>query len=478
MADGALIGIDVGATSIKAGAFDETGELLALATRPNEPVPDGPAGWYAWDVDRVWDAVAGAVREVTRDREPVAVAVTGFGADGAPVGQDGVQRRPVISWHDGRTAADLAAIVEAIGERRLYDVTGYHAYPMNTICRWRWLARNEPAAVEGATWLMVPDLVAHRLCGERVSEPTGASTTMALDLAAGDWGRDLLTELDVPTSLPAELVSPGARIGSVTRAAAEATGLPEGLPVVAGGHDAEVVALAAGALPDGTALDVSGTWEIVVVRHDRFEPRDDFFAHGIDWEADVVPGRYLCVALMPSGSVVNWLRDIAYPNGDGWAALIGEAAAAPVGANGVSVVPAFVRGFGPHRDAAGGRFDGLLTTTTRSDLARAVFESLCAQLRASLTLLERLHDRPFTHLRVCGGAQKNPFWLQLKADATGCVTEAVPHEELTLLGAALLAGVGAGVYASVDEAVAAAARPARAMEPDAAAARAYAELFA
>jgi sugar (pentulose or hexulose) kinase len=350
---------------------------------------------------------------------------------------------------------------------------------MNTVCRWRWLARNEPAAVHDATWLMVPDIVAFRLCGEQRTDPTSASTTMAFDLAREEWSRTLLGELDVPASLPAALTAPGRPIGGVTPAAAAATGLPEGLPVVAGGHDAEIVALAAGTLPDGTALDVSGTWEIVMIRHERFEPETAFFEHGIDWEVDALQGRYLCLALMPSGSVVNWLRDLAYGAGSDWNALVADAAAAPIGAHGVTVLPAFVRGIGPYgRRVPGGSFEGLLTTTTRADLARAVFEALCVQLRSQLRLLERLHLQPLERLRVCGGAQRNAFWLQLKADMTGCVAEAVDHEELTLLGAALLAGFGAGVYGSVEEAVAAADRPPRAIEPDPSTAEAYRELLA
>jgi xylulokinase len=464
---GALIGVDVGATSIKAGAFDEAGNLLALAVRPNGPVPQpGGAGWFTWDADHLWDDVASAVREVVQGLEPLAVAVAGFGADGAPFSLDGTQRYPIVSWHDTRTTEDLLAIVEQVGERRLYDVTGYHAYAMNTLCRWRWLARNEPGALDGATWLMVPDIVAHRLCGVLRSDPTSASTTMAFDLAAGTWSGELIAAAGAPPALPAELTPPGTVLGTVTAAAADATGLPAGLPVVAGGHDAEVVALAAGSLPAGTALDVSGTWEIVIVRHDCFEPDDAFFEHGIDWENDALPGGYVCLALMPSGSVVNWLRDVAYPAGSDWRALVAEAEQSPAGANGVTMIPAFVRGLGPYgRHAPGGSFGGLLTTTTRADLARAVFEALCVQLRSQLHLLERLHGQPFTRIRVCGGAQKNPFWLQLKANTTGCVAEAVQHEELTLLGAALLAGVGAGVYASFDEAVAAGERPVREIEP-------------
>jgi len=479
----ALIGIDVGATSIKVGAFDETGELLALAVRANRPVAqDAARGWFVWDSATLWTQVAEALREVCRaGLEPLAVAVTGFGADGAPFARDGSQRYPVISWHDARAEEDLEAIRELVGERRLYDLTGYHGYPINTLCRWRWLQRHEPDALRGAIWLMVPDIVAFRLCGEQRSDPTEASTTMALDLGAGQWAEELLEAVGVAAELLPPLTPPGSVLGTVTAAAADETGLPAGTPVVAAGHDAEVGAFAAGHLPADTALDVSGTWEILMLRHDGFEPSEAFFEHGIDWEVDALPGRFLCLALMPSGSIANWLRDLAYASEPDWSVLVREAQSAPLGANGVTVVPAFVRGMGPYANRAqGGSLEGLQTTTSRADLARGLFEGLCFQARAQLRVLERLHGQPIARLRVTGGAQRNPFWLQLKADTTGCACEAVAHEELTLLGAALLAGLGAGVSASMEEALraSASARPPRIIEPDPVAVAAYDEIFA
>ena len=438
---------------------------------------DAARGWFVWDAERIWADVASALSEAAASVEPVAVAVTGFGADGAPFSADGTQRYPVISWHDARAQDELNEIAESVGERRLYDVTGYHAYPINTVARWLWLRRNAPETLEGTRWLMMPDIVAFRLTGEQRGDPTEASTQMAFDLARHEYAPELLAQAGITADLLPLLVPPGNIVGSVTSGAAKATGLPAGIPVCAAGHDAETAAFAAGDLSDGTALDISGTWELVMLRHERFEPTDDFFAAGIDWEVDAVPGRFLCLALMPSGSVVNWVRDLAY-DGVGWQALVDEAAGAPVGANGVSVVPAFIRGMGPYaRRPQGGSIEGLQTTTTRADVARATFEGLCFQLRSQLRVLERLHARPLERLRVTGGAQRNPFWLQLKADVSGCACEAAPHEELTLLGAALLAGVGAGVYASFDEAVDAAARDALVIEPDAATAAAYDELL-
>lgn len=439
---------------------------------------DAQSGWFVWDTERLWADTASALQEACHSVEPVAVAVTGFGADGAPFGKDGEQQYPVISWHDARAEKELAAIVEVIGERRLYELTGYHAYPINTLCRWRWLTNHAPAALEGAHWLMVPDIVAFRLSGEQRGTPTAASTQMALDLARRTYAPELLAEAGVATDLLPQLVSPGGVIGQVTAEAAKQTGLPAGIPVCAAGHDAETAAFAAGEMPEGTALNISGTWEIVMLRHDRFAPSDEFFEAGIDWEVDAMPDHFLCLALMPSGSVVNWVRDLAF-RGTDWHEIIGEAKGAPVGSRGVTVVPAWVRGMGPYaRRGQGGSIEGLQTTSTRADVARATFEGLCFQLRSQLETLERLHERPLERLRVTGGAQRNPFWLQLKADVTGCTCEAVPHEELTLLGAALLAGVGAGVYASFEEALSASERESRVIDPDPVAHSAYDELYA
>ena len=441
-------------------------------------VQNAELGWFVWDAERLWGDTASALREACRGLEPVAVAVAGFGADGAPFSADGTQLYPVISWHDARAKEELDEIIGFVGERRLYELTGYHAYPINTLCRWRWLANNAPDALEEARWLMVPDIIAFRLTGEQRSDPTAASTQMAFDLARRTFAPELLAEAGVTPDLLPQLVPPGEVLGHVTAEAAERTGLPAGIPVCAAGHDAEAAAFAAGGMPDGTALDISGTWEIVMLRHDRFEPSEEFFEAGIDWEVDALPGRFLCLALMPSGSVINWVRDLAYPGAD-WHELIADAHRAPIGSHGVTVVPAWVRGMGPYaRRRQGGSIEGLQTTSTRADVARATFEGLCLQLRAQLRVLERLHDRPLERLRVTGGAQRNPLWLQLKADMTGCACEAIPHEELTLLGAALLAGVGAGVYSCFDEALSAAEREPHVIDPDEAAHAAYDELFA
>jgi xylulokinase len=468
--DEILIGVDLGASSIKAGAFDPAGTALALASRPNGPVPQpGGAGWFVWDADALrhllWDVLAEVTDRLPTPREVRSIAVTGFGADGAPFSARGEQLYPIISWHDTRATEPLQRLVERLGEDAIYATTGYHPYPINTVGRWLWLREHEPAALEGASWLMIPDIATYWLADEMRTDPTSASTTMAFDLHRDTWAHEVLETAQVPAELPAPLAEPGTAIGSVQNRFA---GLPAGTVVAVGGHDCEVGTLAATAeLPPGTFIDISGTWEMLVVPTEQFVPSDELFEHGIDWERHAMRGSFLCQSLMPAGSVLSWLRDLAYgETSDAWGAMIADAEGTDPGAGGVTVLPAFVPGMGPFAGSGtNGTLLGLTTTTTRGQIVRAAIEALCYQLRGQLEVLEGATGRTCTALRVLGGGHRNDFWLQLKADVTGLPVEAVQTDELTLLGAALLGGVGAGLYASIEEAQRAIGHRVRLFEP-------------
>jgi xylulokinase len=287
----------------------------------------------------------------------------------------------------------------------------------------------------------------------------------------------VLEAAQVPAELPEPLSEPGEPIGSIEDPVA---GLPAGTVVAVGGHDCEVGTLAASAeLPRGTFIDITGTWEMLIVPTEEFAPSEELFEHGIDWERHAIPGAFLCQSLMPAGSVLGWLRDIAYgATADAWGTMMSDAESTDPGAGGVTVVPAFVPGMGPFgRSDATGALLGLTTTTTRGEIVRAAIEALCYQLRGQLEVLEDAAGRTCTALRVLGGGQRSDFWLQLKADVTGVPVEAVLTDELTLLGAALLGGLGAGLYANFEEAQRAIGHRVRAFEPQPERQRRYRELY-
>jgi L-fuculokinase len=504
-----LVGIDVGATGIKAGLFDPEGRLVARASRRNAPRPQtspppGPEHaaeeWLIWDGDEVWTQVCDALREVTASAPARSalrgVAVTGFGADGTPLDAQGQQLYPFISWHCSRTLSQVQAVAAAIDPFEAYRITGYHNYPFNTINRLLWLREHAPGVLDRAhRWLMMQDFIAHRLSGAFSTEVTIASTTMLLDLARRDWSPRMLEIVGVPASLFPPLSEAGAKVGEVSRQAAEATGLPPGLPVATGGHDCEIGMLGSGVAEPSTFVDITGTWEMLIAMQDRFAPGREPFEKGIDTEAHAIPGKYLCQGLMPAGSVVEWVREQFYPGQSPDAAyeqMVSEAAAEPPGAGSVFVLPAFVRGSGPFAaDHALGAILGLTTQTRRGQIVRAAFDALCFQMRRQLEVIERsalgagprlptpnsqpppLCDR----LRVLGGGQRNNLWLQIKADVTGRPVEVLQHPEVTLMGVALLAGVGAGVYRSVEEAVSRIEVPVTRLEPNPVAHQRYEDAF-
>jgi sugar (pentulose or hexulose) kinase len=474
-----LIGVDIGASSIKAGAFAPDGRSLALALRGNAPAAqDGHPEWFVWDAARLRAALEDALAEVAAaipdPARIVSVAVAGFGADGAPFSDRGEQTYPIISWHDSRAEPQLERLVAEHGASELYRTTGYHPYAINTVCRWMWLREHDPSALDGTRWLMVPDIAAWWLSGEMRTDPTSASTTMAYDMRRDTWAAELLRTAGVS---PAQLAGPGERIGALR---SELAGVPAGTVVAVGGHDCEVGTFAAtGELPDSTFVDITGTWEMLIVLSEEFVPSDELFSRWIDWERHTSPGVYLCQSLMPAGSVLQWLRDLAYASErDPWSAMVAEASGTEPGCGGVRLTPAFVPGMGPFADSGeGGTISGLRTTTARGQIARAAFEALCRQLRTQLIALERAMGRSCDSLRVLGGAQRNDFWLQLKADVTGVPVEVVETEELTLLGAALLGGVGSGLFGSLEEAQRAVVHRTRVLEPRREQYERYRELF-
>lgn len=483
----ALLGIDVGATGIKAGVFGPGGALIASAGRRNGPVEqaDGRGGWMIWDVERMWRDVCAACREAigaAGSPEIAGVSVTGFGADGVPLDRAGNLLYPMISWHCGRTTPQQQWLSSRIEPYEIYRITGYHNYPINTINRLRWLREHEPEALDRAHhWLMVQDYMVYRLTGVFSTEATIASTTMAFDLNAMSWSERLLDLVEAPRGIFPPVSAPGSVLGSVTAAAAEQCGVPAGTPVATGGHDCEIGALGSGVVGAETFIDITGTWEMIIASLDRFQPLPALFSEGIDFEAHTVPGYYLCQGLMLAGGVVEWVLDGFYRDvaaAERYQALMAEAGEAAVGSGGVVVVPAFVRGMGAFQAyEATGAVLGLLTTTRRGQIARAVLEACCYQLRKQIEVIVRHTDAMPQALRVLGGATRNPLWLQMKADVTGLPVEVMEHEEVTLLGAAMLAGIGAGLYASIDEAIAATRFPLRRFEPDRAAHAAYTDLY-
>ena len=463
--------LDCGSTTTRAIAVDPQGRIVASAARASSstPQPNSPDGWVIWDLDVVFGKACEACREVVSklgDAEIVGVTFDTCGADGAPVrlGTDATSRvptgnltYPVICWQDNRTEALAASIGERVPTWELFAETGYQVIPFDSLLRLIWLRENAPAALDDADcYMMFAGLLSHALCGEASIDPTAAGTMMCMDMAKRDWSPRMLALAGLDASFFPRWVEPGQVIGAVHQDGAAASGLPVGTPVIAAGHDTQFAAVGCGARPGEVVLS-SGTWEILMLRHNRFEPTRTGFEEGLIYECDAEPGLWNPQLLMMGSAVLEWLRDSFFADlagrDDAYDLMIAEARGFGPGAGGVAVLPAFVSSTGPmkkHRTK--GTILGLEITTQRGQLYRAALEGLCFQMRHALEILSEATGFQAEGIRAVGGGSKNALWNQLRADVTGLPVTVTEQKEATVLGAAMFVFTGGGIYQSVTQA--------------------------
>ena len=375
---------------------------------------------------------------------------------------DGQVIRPAILWNDQRTAAECAEIEQRVGARRLRQIAGNPALTGFQAPKVLWLEHHEPAAHARVRHLLLPkDFVRQRLTGGLATDASDAAGTLLLDLAARDWSDEILAALAIPRAwLPRVHEGPEVT-GQVSSDGARATGLPEGLPVVAGGGDNAAAAVGSGVVRPGTGLVSLGTSGVVFVPSPGLEIDPGGALHAF---CHAVPGQYhlMGVVLSAAGSL-RWFRDVlgapaGADQGDSYDDLMAAAAEVGPGADGLFFLPYLAGERTPHMDPhARAAWIGLTLAHDRRHLVRALLEGVSFALKDSLVLMRRLGVTPDL-LYAVGGGGRSPLWRRILAAVLGVRLQRLAVEEGPAFGAALLAAVGAGVHADVDAAVAAAVR--------------------
>jgi xylulokinase len=451
-----LLAIDVGTTNWKAALFSETGDLAGRCEVPAVTHRDSSGQFY--DPGEMWAGIAKAVRGLPEGgRSPAAVCVTSMAEAGVPIGSDGNPVYPAITWFDPRSLPQAKELERRVGAKRLFEITGLDPNPIFSLPKIAWIRDNEPDVFSRIRhWLSVADYINYRLCGEIVTDYSLASRTLAFDLSSRGWSGEILEALDVPDRLFAPVRKAGLRIGSVRSEASRETGIAEGTPVILGGHDHHCAFLAAGALLNDVVLDSSGTAESVMTLLPPGKDRPKIFK-GMRVGYFIDPDRFASMGgILASGASVDWaIENIWRGPGTGktenglaeYEKVIAAAAEAAPGCGGLFFLP-HLRGAGAPawEPRSRGAFVGLRTTHTRSDLMRAVFEGLSFELRVLLDAVEYAFDIKTTGMNTVGGGAKNNFWQTIKADITGLTVNVPDVKDSTAQGAALVAGVGAGVY--------------------------------
>jgi xylulokinase len=454
-----LIGLDIGTTGCKAVLFDEDGSLLSSASR--EYAVDLPhPGWAEQDIERVWALGQEALREAIAAagaREVAAIGLSVHGEAVTPVDATGRPLRPTILGMDTRTDAQNEWLRQRFGGEQLFARTGMPVHTVNTLPKLLWLRQHEPEVwARAERFVLVEDFFIGRMTGRSVVSECLASRTQLYDLAGGRWDDEILSAIDLETGRLSTVLPSGTPIGPLAVELTAALGLARAPLVVTGGHDQACGALGVGLVAPGLASVSTGTAEVVevalaspVVSRPLYEGNISVYRH-------VVPGLYLAMTLNHSGGLaLRWFRDAfcepqveqaARDGSDAYDLMLSGADAGP---SGLLVLPHFAGSGTPTFDTASrAAILGLTFGTSRSDVARAILEGLTYELRLNLDLLVASGVR-IDVLRAIGGGARSRLWLQLKADITGIPVVTPRVTEAAALGAALLAGVGAGLFPSV-----------------------------
>jgi len=489
-----LVGIDLGSTSLKAVVYDLDGRAVATGNSPTEqdhPNPDHPQ-WTVWQPEQIWGGAAAAVKDaVAQLDDPAAirgVAVTGMGMDGVPLDKEGKWLYPFISWHDPRTAPQLEWWQNHIGAEKVFSVGGNTLWAFSTALRILWMREHEPEILARThKWVLIEDFVNYMLCGQLATDYTMASCTLLFDQQKLVWSDEILGMADIDRGLWCDAHPSGTVLGEVHADAAEATGLPAGTPVVLGGHDYLCGALPVGAFKPGVILDVTGTWEIVLTATPEPVLTPEVQQAGMTVEAHVARDMYAAWGGAVAADMLEWYRKeyglaaaqkAEAEGGADWDYLMEEAAASPAGAGGAMFLPHLSGAGCPVVDANSlGAFVGLSNRTTRGDMLRAVIEGLDFQFLDIVNTMESGLGVDVDRFVAVGGAIRNAFWMQNKADVVGRPIEVPEIEEATPLGAAILAGIGVGLYQDEQDAFDRVYKPGRVFEPDTKAHASYTQAF-
>ncbi len=463
-----VIGLDSSSSATKAVLIDEAGVVAGIGVAGYDNQVPQPL-WSEQDPERWWDGAVMAVRAVLASTgiagaEVVAIGLTGQMHGLVVLDDHDAVLRPAILWNDQRTGAACDEIRRVIGLERLIAITGNDALPGFTAPKLVWVRDHEPDVWSSVAHVVLPkDYVRLRLTGVHAMDKADGAGTILFDLAARDWSDEVLADLGIDRRwMPPTFEGPVVT-GLISAAAAEATGLRAGTPVVAGGGDQSANAVGVGAVAAGVVALSLGTSGVVFATTDA--PLSDpggqvhAFCHA-------VPGRWhmMTVMLSAAGSL-RWFRDALAP-GIGYGELTAAAGDVPAGSGGLLFVPYLSGERSPHPDPlARGAFVGLPVGHDRRHLTRAVLEGVAFGLRDGLDqMLAAGMPRP-DQIRASGGGMNSPVWRQILADVLGVELATVSTTEGAGYGAGLLAAVGAGWFPTVEVAAAAWVRATTAASP-------------
>lgn len=469
------LGLDIGTGGTRAVLVNAQGKLVASASSEHVAFRSPQPGWAEQDPEDWWRAAREAIREVLAHSaaKVEAVGLTGQMHGAVMLDAAGEVLRPSVIWCDQRTDAECDWLHKEIGRERLIELTANPALPNFTLTKLLWVRNHELEIFARIAHVLCPkDYVRYHLTRTYAMDVQEASGTLLLDVAHRRWSSEVARAAGIPESWLPQLFESPEVCAKISPAAAEATGLVSGTPVVAGAGDQGAGAVGMGILEPGSVSATIGTSGVVFAA--TAAPTRDPLGR-LHTFCHAVPERWHVMGVtQAAGLSLRWLRDVIAP-GTSYDALTEAAAKVPAGSDGLLWTPYLLGERTPHLDSqARAAFVGLTAGHTQGHLVRAVLEGVAYSLKDTFTLFAEL-GIPVKGVRLGGGGARGPLWREIQAAIYGYKSDVLVAEEGAAFGAALLAGVGAKGWPNLEAACAAAIEVAQQIEPDPAAVQRYSE---
>jgi len=471
------MGVDIGSSRCKAAVFDIEGQLLAEAVTEYSPEFPGPS-MVEMDPEVIWRAVKEAVSRAARsagDDSVTAVGLSSHGETFVPTDERGEPIANAILNSDSRASEEAVWWEQTLGRKRIFEITGLIPDPMFTLTKITWLRDHRPDLFSSAArFVGISDYCLTRMGLPPYMSYSLASRVMAFGVRACAWSQEILALAGiVPERLPIPAPS-GTMAGELSRRCAHEMGLRPGTAVVVGGHDQPCGAVGMGAVRPGLVSESIGTYEALTAISEQPCLSESALGAGLNSGCHVIPGRYATVAYFPSGVMVKWYCDnfcqedfaaARARNRDPYQ-FLEEKASAEAGPTGLCILPHLIGSGNPDFDRrATGVMVGLVQTTNRYQIYRGILEGLACETALAAQLLADSVGT-FDTIRATGGGARSQLGLSLRAAITGRRLQTLVCPEAVCLGAAILAGVGVGLYPGIEQTADQVVKVARSIEPD------------
>lgn len=443
------IGIDLGTSAVKLLLMAADGRIERVVSK-EYPLYFPHPGWSEQKPQDWWDAVVEGLRELTADCDKTQVAGVSFGGQmhGLVILDEKDEViRPAILWNDGRTTKETDYLNETIGKEKLSKYTANIAFAGFTAPKILWVKEKEPENFARIRKIMLPkDYIAYKLCGTFCTDVSDASGMLLFDVEHKCWSKEMMEICGVTQEQLAKIYESAQTVGTLKPEVAAQTGLPETVKVIAGAGDNAAAAVGTGTVGDGRCNISLGTSGTIFISSDKFGVDKNNALHAFA-HAD---GHYHLMGCMLSAASCNkwWMEDIIGTTDYGKE----QEAIGKLGENNIYFLPYLMGERSPLNDPyARGVFIGLSMDSTRADMTQAALEGVAFAIRDSFEVARSLGIR-IERSKICGGGAKSPLWRKIIANVLNIKIDRIESEEGPGYGGAMLAAVGCGEFASVEEA--------------------------